>query len=641
MMRRATLRHLLATSLALAGCADGCDPAPLVGFDAGPPDGGVDAGRCPAARTFCEDGAFWACADDGVTRTELDRCAEACDRDLGCVACIPGTGRCEGDVSARCAPDGSRFDRVRDCAAAGVACLPTGFCDDECGDAEARDSNVGCRFLAVPLLTYNFAAYPGYDFGVLVGNAALFDADVTVRLGGRRVASRRVAAGAVERIVLPWIPEMSLRFGGDVRSELRWESFVTPDGAYEITSTRPVTVFQFSPLGPDDPDAFPLYSMDASVLLPTHTLAGAARVLTQPPASDGRFVIDTPGYLAVVGAGDREVTVTVRADVALLGATGGRWADAAPGEPVSFALAPGEVAHVMPPRPPRCDRFLHDVVWYRFPADAPGGDWHCKWPAYDPTGARVEADGPVAVFGGHVSADVPIGMGGGRGPHLETQIPPEQTWREDHRVVPAVELDPADDAYAFNVLRVLARDPATTVTVDPPQEGFAGGPLEPGEVLDFRVVSPCVVRGSAPILVGQMTTGMVRPIDDGFTLDLGDVTSPSLAIVPPVDQYRADYVVALPGWFDGPPLLGNVNFRRANHLAVVRAAGVPVTLDDAPLDAAWSAVGDGYEQAVVKVSGGVHRLRSDAPFGLMAFGLHANLSYLFAGGTDLRRPELR
>jgi hypothetical protein len=611
----------VAVALTLAaGCNDAALRVPT--FDAGPDDGGVDGGPgCPAGRRFCEGLTLYECDADGQARTRIEECDAVCDGELGCVACLPGAGRCDDTVSTRCAGDGSSYQRVRDCAASGVACLGNGYCDDACGDAERGDSNLGCSFLAVPMLTDFAVSRTTATYQIAVANPGPGTASLEIRRGRSFLRTGRIEAGEVELFSLPWIPEMSFREADFFRVWVN--SFQTVEGAYRIRTDRPVAMVQFAPYETGAPF---LRGSDASLLVPTHVLGGETVGLTAFPYSgrQGSRTGKAPAYLAVAASADTTVTVAPRVD--FTAADDGSWGAAAAGEPWSFDLQEGDVVHLVPAPPPDC---TPDRPGYQRIADG-RSIFYCLEVGYDPSRTRVTATAPVAVFGGSVYAGTPHGYaGGGR---IEAQLPPRHTWGTEHVAVPVSHVANPSPLERVGYLRVVTGTPDTEVRIEPPPEGFEPRRIGPDDVLELEITEPCRVTGSQPILVGFF----IPSTDRYWVTDPPDriAGAPSFTTLPPVEQYRSDYVFVSPESYDrGGP-------EGQNYVVLVRPTGLAITLDDEEVEADWSPVG-AYETAIVQVSGGVHRARADGPFGLLAYGMALNASYLYPGGTDLRRIPLR
>ncbi|MEM9188255.1 MAG: IgGFc-binding protein [Myxococcota bacterium] len=573
----------------VVGCTTGGDPTPMPE----PDDPGL---MCTPGQAVCDGFLRYVCGPSGE-RTQEELCPGACFTD-GCGTCRPGQWRCDGEVSTRCDREG-RWEVVRDCAATGAMCGEAGVCADPCGEAAFAESNVGCEFWAAPLANLEGPGeldFSTFDFRVAVANANDTELQVRVFRGERQVASRRVGPDRVETVVLPWVDDQS-----------RWNlargmtSFAVEDGAYRVVTDLPATVFQFNPYEYESDRRFS-FSNDATLLLPAHGLSGDYVGVSYAPVAQV-----LPGYLAVVATRDTRVEITPSAPVAAEGA--GLFFDAAAGETVSVDLLRGQVLHLLPQTPPECTEARADAC--------EGESCFCADRDFDLTGTRVAADQPVALFGGHVCANVPANVGACD--HLEAQIPPLESWG---KTAVAQALD-APEAGRRNILRLVAGQEAVEVRLDPAVDGvdlLSLGPLEHAD-LSFRGVH--AIDADGPMLAVTYMVGQ----EDAPRQERGD---PSMTALIPTEQYGDTYLFVAPESFgDG-----------GSFLAVVRPVGADVRLDGVPLDATWRSVGEGREEATVGVRAGVHRLRSSAPVSAVSFGLGRFTSYAYPSGFRLQRINL-
>jgi len=157
-----------------------------------------------------------------------------------------------------------------------------------CAQAEKSQTYIGCDFW--PTITYN-PVYHEFAFAVVVANGGAVEADVTVERAGMMVASEKVPAGGLTVIKLPWV--MELKGEEFTRTDAttgarKKESELVKGGAYHMTSSVPVTAWQFNPLDYQQPAAncpgLPAgtttclsVSNDASLLLPSTAMTGTYR----------------------------------------------------------------------------------------------------------------------------------------------------------------------------------------------------------------------------------------------------------------------------------------------------------------------------------------------------------------------------
>ncbi len=613
-----------------AACApdSGDSPGDVGRPDAdGRDDGGVDGDASPDAPFACTPGewacfgrTYYRCGPDGRSRTEETVCPSECDARLGCVLCRPGSRRCEGSVSLSCPADGDRWVRGRDCAEWGSVCGADGFCADPCGEAESTNSYVGCEYWPVALANTRELDPTAFDYRVVVANPNASAARVRVFRGDAEVRSVTVPPAGLSEIALPWIDGQSFAVALN-----DWRSLVVADGAYRLMSDLPVTVSQFNPFEYSSGGSFS-YTNDASLLFPVHVLTGDYVGLSYMPLSNtrgtsgpfpDRTVLRFPGYVAVVGISADPTHV----EILLAGnaeEAPGRFGATPGGGTISFTLARGEVAHVMAALPPDCvpgrpgfNRVEECTFGICDQFDT------CAERDFDLTGSRIRADQPVAVFGGHTCAYVPTFAQACD--HLEEQLAPIQSWGTAFAGAPMS--DPARSDH--NLVRVVAAFDDTEVIVDPPQAGVSGGTLAAGEWLQFIATEPFSVAGSRAIMVGQYILGQYYP---NPVSERGD---PAMTVLVPGEQYRPDYIFINPTSY-------NPGTNGQSYVLIVRPPGLPLTLDGAPVSAAWSPIA-GREVGIVPVAGGTHAISAADRFGLVSFGLGSFTSYAAPAGLNLEQ----
>ena len=277
---------------------DGERPGPMTGMPKAGRGGttsvggmaGISGGPCVASVSCRGDVEVTrTCMNNTPSDSERDcaAMAQGCQPNLGCGVCRPGAGRCQGDRAEKCNAAGTAYELATTCdAAAGQVCVEsTASCVNLCDQAETSNSYIGCEYWPAALL--NSQVDTDFEFAAVVANPQRVPAQVTVTLGTRQLASVEVPRPQLRAIKLPWVAALK-GVPGMERSTLQ------SPGAFRLTSTVPVTVYQFNPLeyrlnedcegernpnipDPQNPDidgeCFS-YSNDASLLLPTHVLTG-------------------------------------------------------------------------------------------------------------------------------------------------------------------------------------------------------------------------------------------------------------------------------------------------------------------------------------------------------------------------------
>ena len=586
------MKHVL-FSLLLGGASvigviatSGCTSTHHAGGGGG---GGGGNGTCPAACTKCDMGTH------------------------KCLDCTPGVNACGGGAVVACNSDGTLGAQVKTCDTMnGEQCM-NGDCLSPCQTAASSHSYIGCDYYAVTTLTSQLNPY--FDFAVAVANPAFVGdvtqsapATVTVTRAGKTIDTRMVMAGAVEVIMLPWVPQISQNpdCSSGACMPVTEVSSLVPDGAYHVVSTLPVTVYQFSPLQFEKPSSKTChsYSTDASILLPTTALRNEYYAISRQTFSVGDpFAggdIPIPGFVTIYGTVDN-TTVTITSSAFTEAGKG--IAALMPGQTTTVMVNAGQVLQLVSKRATSpCANKAKD-----------GSGAYCDLgPKYDLTGTHIMADQPVGVFGGHACSFVPYNKWACD--HLEEQITPLDTWGQ-HIIVaqtnPQIKGEP-------NLWRIISGSDANMITFDPPNV-HAAITLGLGQYVEFPANGGFQVSGSGRIAVGQYMVG--ENFVDMTTLKVGD---PSLGLGVPVEQYRNSYDFLSPSTYTN------------NYVTAIAATNTTLTLDGQPVNAPFVAIGGtGYGYAYIQLKAGAHHLSGGAPFGITVSGIANFTSYLYVGGQNL------
>ncbi len=605
-----------ASTIALLGalCACSAQRAPRV-------DDSLPREECRerADGLLCQDDEALTCADEQVVAQE--DCAasqqQVCFPPLGCVSCLPGTYRCDGQRRLRCDPQGSEYELVETCDE-GLSCSGSG-CRDLCADALDKRSYIGCEYY--PVFTSNEYLDERFLPAVVIANPNLAPAHVTIRGAKGFARELDVEPSGVETVMLEFLPALKAPQG----------SALVRGGAYHLVSSVPVTVHQFNPLlfevdedclGKEEDSSSPnddkcnSFSNDASLLLPAHVLSqpegrGTAYFAISRPTlrialrPQGPFRPPSAGFVAIVGAGPDpvQVQVTSSAHTRASGESSEEPVDAlAPGQMASFSLGRGDVLQLLSDSPETCPE-----SWVR----NDDGEYSCPLGVeYDLTGTLIEADGPIEVIGGHNCAYVPFNRVACD--HLEETMFPIETWG-----IEAVAPRPRTGTSSPHVVRVLSAAGDNTVRFEPASvhEPVA---LARGESFELTTNEHVIVRADKPIAVAQFLVGQ------GVESRVGD---PSLSLAIPIEQYRSAYAFLSPSSYD------------VSYVSVIARAGDEVQLDGVTLGG-FTPIGDGsftVTTATLRKSG-VHEVHSEhgQGIGLNVYGYGDYTSYMVPGGLDLR-----
>ena len=707
--RQTSLWAVLTVTAALlvgSGCTTGMDT----------PDGG-DGGRSPivdgsfvcisADAVACLDNVHYSCDPAGeFLSTVRDDCSvrtdgrNTCLTDLGCAVCRPDQVFCSGNDVVRCSADGGSFEVVEECdLSAGFVC-DSAMCTNLCALAITDRSYVGCEFYGVDLDNASIGAgrdASSQQYSIVVSNPGAQPTEVVVEWntaapGGTPVLEEveriTVLPGDLEVLELPrrevdgsssfapcgatsecGVIEGCWCAGGlsiddppptgghrDCRCRVASGSDGMNDGtasaltsnAYRVTSVLPIIAYQFNPL-----DNVGVFSNDASLLLPTSAIGPRYTVVAWPqtiadssnPNEDfdpSRTDEDLRAFLTIVGtAPGTHVTLTL----------GPQLPDVNHSAIAIGGGEPGIVGTVW-----EWDIGPFDVI--NLETDGFNADF---------TGSVVDANRPVSVFVGSEASDAPrfntLSNRQCCADHLEEQLFPNDTLGRNFfigRMPPRSSslnrafLDPTRDSVGeFNepeYVRIVAVEADTThieTSLPPPDNSID---ILQGESVILVALQDIEINADKAVAVLQILPSQ-EAVGIPSEYPGGD---PAIVAVPPVEQYRSDYVFLTPSQY------------AFDYLTVVAPRTASILLDEMPIELWNCDIGpaDGIRRRMdepepdwvvyrcqfsfpdviglpnVRVedgdqNDGYHTLRSSEDVGIVVYGFDAFVSYAYAGGLNL------
>ena len=477
-----------------------------------------------------------------------------------------------------------------------------------CEEAADAKSYVGCDFW--PTVTDNIV-WSTFDYAVVVANNGEAEAAVEVTKNGAVVAQATVPATSLATLYLPWVSELKSTdsFLACAPTNVKTATVRAPGGAYHLTSTVPVTVYQFNAIeyaakgGPPGKDwsgctglvcqtngCFS-FTNDASLLLPSTAMTGNYRVtgmptwiapMAEPPNNY------YPPYVAITGLTDG-TTVTVKLSSTGSVAGGGGIASASAGGTVSFPIGKGEVVELIA---------------------ASGGDL---------SGSLITATAPVQAITGIACSYMPADVAACD--HLEETVFPAETLGKDYFVtVPTSH----HGTPVGHVVRVYGNIDGTKLTFPGKNPGVPAT-INAGQVVDLGVVKDDFeILGDQPFAVASFSVG-ADMIDPGkpTAQQKGD---PDQSLMVSTEQYRTKYVFLAPSDYD------------VSFIDVVQPMGATLTLDGATVGVAPTAVSSGSGVARIQLgpgNNGAHVLTATEPVGLQVMGYGTYTSYQYPGGLNL------
>ena len=455
--------------------------------------------------------------------------------------------------------------------------------------------------------------------------------------------------------------------------------------AYRITSTRPVTVYQFSPIdavkvtnrsctaavgardcacneygdfnsincflgdtstagtcvqaGAGKRCQYGTFSNDASLLLPAHIL-GTSYVtltpghvhlrLTGPGGGDFPY---SSTYSVVATADNTQVTI--RSSAATKASVTGTSVPAMTvGGTQVFTLQSYEVLQI-----------ASATAGADVQCISQGGDSKCR-KGNDLTGTIITTDKPVAVFSGNPCLEVPYDRVACD--HVEEQLFPFTTWGRNFVARPSHPLRLINNNFSSNPtpdhFKIVAGATATLTITPPPAAGDVVAPLNcttgslqanncvlaGGSFVEFKSTRPFTISANNPISVAQFFAGQGRITGIPSDPQQGD---PSMVLLPPIEQWRSRYTV-----------LASTGFRD-NYLGLsIDTTKVQSVRVDGVLVPGFAAIaGTPFATVNHPVSTGTHTIevvpqpnQNTVPgAGVTVHGYDAYVSYGYTGGLDL------
>ncbi len=619
---------------------------------------------CNPGSTSCNGSTALVCADDGSGYRVLEDCEKKgllCT-ELGCRVCYANQTQCFGEKLLRCNSQGTGFlskaELVCD-VAKGEVC-DKASCVNACELAAENRSYVGCEYWPVDLdnAVVSSGSAASQQFAVVLSNPSPLPAAVQVWLDEAGVGEASKPQLVTERTIRPEALELLLLPAREVDGSPENE-FNTGTGtawtrnAYRITSSVPLIAYQFNPLSNAG-----VFSNDASLLIPTAALtldsanqSGANYLVmgwpqtiatTEDPKTN--FGEDLRAFLTIVGTRDN-TTIRVALSTAII-SDGKSIGALKKGDTLELTINAFEVVNL-------------ETGGYGLDADF--------------TGTRIDANKPVVVYSGSEASDVPdtpdLTTRRCCADHLEQQLFPTSTLgqtfialttpsRSEALAAAGGEVKPQPKEKEY--FRILSAGEFTAVTTNLSapydQLNIARGQFERVEAdRDF------VIQGTEPLIVGQFVAGQ-QQAGIPSSLPGGD---PSFILLPPVEQFRSDYLFLTPDKYafdfilvaapegatvrlDGRELKDGCDEKAGKKLCCTVSQVGLIQKPGNPLGTQYSAYKcqlsfpkvlagltppDNLEAG--SQNDGVHRLKSTLPVGLVVYGFDAYVSYGYPGGTDL------
>ncbi|MGB1699117.1 MAG: IgGFc-binding protein, partial [Nannocystaceae bacterium] len=387
---------------------------------------------------------------------------------------------------------------------------------EPCEEAAEAKSNQGCEFWAVDLPNVwddPFSSFPAAEdmqFAVVVANTSSDDdANVGVFQGNSTniSAAATLAPGGTHEFLLPAL-------------NIEPRNSTTNGVAWRIQSDLPITAYQFNPLD----NANPVFSNDASLLLPTHVLAEDYTAVTGDgiQLNTGSIVDNAGSFISMVATEDG-TSIQAFPTTTIYGAS------------TTATINRGAVWTIVSNNS----------------SSATAGQGNLS-------GTRITADKPIAVFSGNVATIEPQPVQGTLGccaDHMEHQMPPLVAWGNAYAAAPvpapALQTASGSDRTAY---RITGGYDGTSLQYSPAAPAGAPTSINAYQTVRFETNQAFTVRTTDPdkaftitqfILSGEAARGTPSPIGSN-----GHPGDPGMIVIPAAAQFQDRYIFLVPQGYE-------------------------------------------------------------------------------------------
>lgn len=237
--------------------------------------------------------------------------------------------------------------------------------------------------------------------------------------------------------------------------------------------------------------------------------------------------------------------------------------------------------------------------------------WQLTTDKGDFTGTRVMANKPVAVFSGNRKTNIGTGTSSD---HLVEQMTPVNTWGKEFATVPIPKRTVGD------YFKFVGSESGTKVTIS---GGYRSSfTLTAGQAVQKKIPSTayCYIKATKPILVIQFVQSQQTSTE---------LSDPAMMIIPPIEQYGADYTFATPKYS-----LGSYNnyfmfIVKSSDMKGLRLDGKPFPTSTKYNKISGTDLVGGY----ISVSQGSHTVMHTSPISVFGGYLYGQARYETYGFT--------
>jgi len=259
----------------------------------------------------------------------------------------------------------------------------------------------------------------------------------------------------------------------------------------------------------------------------------------------------------------------------------------------------------------------------------------------DLTGSLVRASKPVAVFGGHQRAIVPLEqkkMLASRDCLIE-QMNPIRTWGKSAYATPLA-WSSNEVRTGENLYRVIAAFDSTKVFID----GVQVAEIHAHSYYEGQLTAAMELLTSKPSMVA-----LLKKTSSASGVGLSNDGDPFMMLVPPAEQFMDKYrFVSIQAYRyvlinNKPEPVSTVYTEQWLNVVIPTAAVPSLVLDGNPVNSRdFQQIGTTrFSYAQLRVTDGVHEASADEPFGIYVYGYGEANSYGYIGGMAFRPLDVK
>ena len=245
----------------------------------------------------------------------------------------------------------------------------------------------------------------------------------------------------------------------------------------------------------------------------------------------------------------------------------------------------------------------------------------------DLTGTRIVSTKPVALFGGHQRAIVPVEEEEllSRDCLIE-QIPPLTTWGKHTLLTPYVQ-PVGSTTIGFDIFRILAAEDSTDVFFN----GNKLTSLHKGGVFQGNLTIAAEITSPKPIMVAQYKKTGGDNSSSGGQLQYGD---PFMMILSSTNQFLPSYRFINAEGYDNQNPSGVYKDYQFVTVISPKSVQASVKFDGMPVNLSlFKNIGTSdYSYAQIKTSSGIHTVQADSGVGVLVYGYGMANSYGYNAG---------